>query len=220
MSQGTLLDKVWDLHAVRALEDGRTQLFVGAHYMNEVTCSPAFSMLRERGLTVRFPQRTFGVVDHVNPTDGSGRPYKDAIAEEVTAYVEENSKRFGFAFYGPESADNGIVHVIMPELGITQPGMTICCGDSHTSTHGALGALATGLFAARSVNQAGADGLFYGHPAQFLIQLVAAVIVIGFAFTLTYGIATALNRTIGLSVSDTEEQVGLDISEHGERAYA
>ena len=145
MSQGTLLDKVWDLHAVRALEDGRTQLFVGAHYMNEVTCSPAFSMLRERGLTVRFPQRTFGVVDHVNPTDGSGRPYKDAIAEEVTAYVEENSKRFGFAFYGPESADNGIVHVIMPELGITQPGMTICCGDSHTSTHGALGALAFGI---------------------------------------------------------------------------
>jgi Amt family ammonium transporter len=85
---------------------------------------------------------------------------------------------------------------------------------------GAWGALATGLFAARSVNPAGADGLFYGHPAQFLIQLVAAVIVIGFAFTLTYGIATALNRTIGLSVSDTEEQVGLDISEHGERAYA
>jgi 3-isopropylmalate/(R)-2-methylmalate dehydratase large subunit len=144
----TLFHKVWNAHAVRTLPSGQTQLFVGLHLIHEVTTPQAFDMLRQQGWRVAFPERTFGTVDHIVPTDSRRRPFVDLIAEEMTAALERNCRDFGIRLWGPEgpgSENQGIVHVIGPELGLTQPGMTIACGDSHTSTHGALGALAFGI---------------------------------------------------------------------------
>src|SRR5438874_9903783 len=144
----TLFSKVWNAHAVRRLPSGQTQLFVGLHLIHEVTTPQAFDMLRQHGWRVAFPERTFGTVDHIVPTESRRRPFVDLIAEEMTAALERNCRDFGIRLWGPEGAgseNQGIVHVIGPELGLTQPGMTIACGDSHTSTHGALGALAFGI---------------------------------------------------------------------------
>lgn len=141
----TLLDKVWAAHAVRELASGQTQLFIGLHLVHEVTSPQAFRMLRERGLSVRYPGRTFATVDHIIPTDGSERPLLDDMAERMFVEIERNVGEGGIKFFDEASGQQGIVHVIGPELGLTQPGMTIACGDSHTSTHGALGAVAFGV---------------------------------------------------------------------------
>mgnify|MGYP005848163923 FL=1 len=141
----SLLDKVWDAHSVRELPGGQTQLFIGLHLIHEVTSPQAFAALREAGLRVRFPQRTFATVDHIIPTDSQRRPLGDPLAEEMLQHLERNCAEHGIAFFGPDSGKQGIVHVIGPELGLTQPGMTIACGDSHTSTHGAFGAVAFGI---------------------------------------------------------------------------
>ncbi len=141
----TLLDKVWRLHTVRELPSGQTQLFVGLHLIHEVTSPQAFHMLRERGLSVRFPERTFATMDHIVPTDEQTRPFADPLAEQMAAALIENCRQYGIPLFDIGSGRQGIVHVIGPELGLTQPGMTIACGDSHTSTHGALGALAFGI---------------------------------------------------------------------------
>ena len=145
MSQATLFDKVWDLHTVGTLETGETQLFIGLHLVHEVTSPQAFQMLDERGLPVLHPERTFATVDHIVPTDRQVRPLADPMAEEMYEVLERNAARHGIAFYGLDSDYQGIVHVIGPELGLTQPGMTIACGDSHTSTHGAFGTIAFGI---------------------------------------------------------------------------
>jgi 3-isopropylmalate/(R)-2-methylmalate dehydratase large subunit len=141
----TLFHKVWDAHAVRALPSGQTQLFVGLHLIHEVTSPQAFDMLRRHGWRVARPDRTFGTVDHIVPTRARQRPFLDLMAEEMTASLERNCRDSGIRLWSADDADQGIVHVIGPELGLTQPGMTIACGDSHTSTHGALGALAFGI---------------------------------------------------------------------------
>ncbi|MBN1419051.1 MAG: 3-isopropylmalate dehydratase large subunit [Planctomycetes bacterium] len=141
----TLLDKVWDLHAVRDLPGGATQLYVGLHLIHEVTSPQAFAELRARGFRVRRPDRTFATVDHIIPTDDRRRPFADALAEEMFQALERNVADFGITFLAPESGRQGIVHVVGPELGLTQPGLTIACGDSHTSTHGAFGAIAFGV---------------------------------------------------------------------------
>ncbi len=153
----SLLDKVWDLHTVRELPSGQTQLFIGLHLIHEVTSPQAFAALRDAGgaaagplghkagLRVRRPDRTFATVDHIIPTDSQARPLGDALAEEMLQHLERNCAEHGIAFFGPGSGKQGIVHVIGPELGLTQPGMTIACGDSHTSTHGAFGAVAFGI---------------------------------------------------------------------------
>src|SRR5436309_8175414 len=141
----TLLQKVWDRHAVRKLPTGQTQLFVGLHLVHEVTSPQAFDMLRLRGSKVAFPERTFATVDHIVPTLDQSRPFLDVLAEEMMTALERNCREFGIPLYGLDSANQGIVHVIGPELGLTQPGMTIACGDSHTSTHGAFGAIAFGI---------------------------------------------------------------------------
>jgi 3-isopropylmalate/(R)-2-methylmalate dehydratase large subunit len=145
MSGRSLLDKVWDAHTVRELPSGQTQLLIGLHLIHEVTSPQAFASLREAGLPVRLPARTFATVDHIVPTDSQGRPLSDPLAEEMLAALERNTAEHGIRFFGPESGKQGIVHVIGPELGLTQPGMTIACGDSHTSTHGAFGAVAFGI---------------------------------------------------------------------------
>jgi 3-isopropylmalate/(R)-2-methylmalate dehydratase large subunit len=145
MSKGTLFDKVWDLHTVGILPSGQTQLLIGLHLIHEVTSPQAFGMLRDRGLKVPFPQMTVATVDHIVPTDNQVRPFVDSLAEEMIEALEKNCKEFGIKFYNIGSGNQGIVHVIAPEQGLTQPGMTIACGDSHTSTHGAFGAIAFGI---------------------------------------------------------------------------
>ncbi len=141
----SLFDKVWDTHSVRELPNGQTQLFIGLHLIHEVTSPQAFAMLRERGLEVRFPERTFATVDHIIPTQSQARPLADDLAESMMVALERNTQQRGIPLFDPESGDQGIVHVVGPELGLTQPGMTIACGDSHTSTHGAFGAVAFGI---------------------------------------------------------------------------
>ncbi|OLT58748.1 3-isopropylmalate dehydratase large subunit [Moorena bouillonii] len=145
MSARTLFDKVWYLHSVGTLPSGQTQLFIGLHLIHEVTSPQAFAMLRERGLKVLFPERTVATVDHIVPTENQGRPFADVLAEEMMQALENSSKEFGIRFYNIGSGNQGIVHVIAPEQGLTQPGMTVACGDSHTSTHGAFGAIAFGI---------------------------------------------------------------------------
>lgn len=145
MSERTLFDKVWDLHTVKILPSGQTQLFIGLHLIHEVTSPQAFAMLRERGLQVLYPDRTVATVDHIVPTDSQMRPFKDDLAEEMMQSLERNAEENGIRFYNIGSGNQGIVHVIAPEQGLTQPGMTIACGDSHTSTHGAFGAIAFGI---------------------------------------------------------------------------
>jgi len=145
MSQNTLYDKVWDRHKVTTLPNGQDQLFVGLHLIHEVTSPQAFGMLKERGLEVARPDLTHATVDHIVPTGNQDRPYAEDAAENMMAELEENVRDAGIQFSDPTTGDQGIVHVIGPEQGITQPGKTIVCGDSHTSTHGAFGALAFGI---------------------------------------------------------------------------
>jgi 3-isopropylmalate/(R)-2-methylmalate dehydratase large subunit len=141
----TLLQKVWDLHKVRTLPTGSTQLFIGLHLIHEVTTPQAFDALRQRGWRVARPDRTFATVDHIVPTRERQRPFLDVMAEDMIASLERNCRDFGIPLYDIGDDRQGIVHVIGPELGLTQPGMTIACGDSHTSTHGAFGAVAFGI---------------------------------------------------------------------------
>jgi 3-isopropylmalate/(R)-2-methylmalate dehydratase large subunit len=145
MSKGTLFDKVWQTHRVGTLPSGQTQLFIGLHLIHEVTSPQAFAMLRERDLTVPFPERTLATVDHIVPTENQARPFSDVLAEEMIQALEDNCKQYGIRFNNVGSGRQGIVHVIAPEQGLTQPGMTIACGDSHTSTHGAFGAISFGI---------------------------------------------------------------------------
>lgn len=141
----TLYEKVFDRHVVRKLPSGQYQLFMGLHLIHEVTSPQAFSMLEERGLSVSFPDRTYATVDHIIPTTSQLRPFQDTLAERMMVALETNTRKHGIRFFSPEKEEQGIVHVVGPERGLTQPGMTICCGDSHTATHGAFGALAFGI---------------------------------------------------------------------------
>ena len=141
----TLFQKVWDHHAVRTLPNGQTQLYIGLHLVHEVTSPQAFAELRERGWPVKSPERTFATIDHIVPTRAQARPFADEMAESMTAALERNCREHGIQFFDLASGSQGIVHVIGPEMGLTQPGMTIACGDSHTSTHGAFGAIAFGI---------------------------------------------------------------------------
>jgi len=145
MAGRTLYDKIWQSHAVGTLPTGQTQLFIGLHLIHEITTAPAFDMLRETGMDVAFRDRTFATVDHIVPTDVRQRPFLDHEAEELIQVLERNVEQFGVEFFGLNSQNQGIVHVIGPQLGLTQPGMTLACGDSHTSTHGAFGTLAFGI---------------------------------------------------------------------------
>lgn len=145
MSERTLYDKVWDRHAVAELPTGQTQLFIGLHLIHEVTSPQAFGMLRERDLELAYPTLIHATVDHIVPTADQSRPFSDEEAEIMMSELEKNVRERGISFADPNSGEQGIVHVIGPEKGLTQPGKTIVCGDSHTSTHGAFGALAFGI---------------------------------------------------------------------------
>jgi 3-isopropylmalate/(R)-2-methylmalate dehydratase large subunit len=141
----SLYEKVFEAHTVKQLDSGQYQLLMGLHLVHEVTSPQAFAMLRERGLRVLHPERTFATCDHIIPTKSQLRPFADDMAEQMLVELERSCREHGIRYLSPDKGEQGIVHVIGPELGLTQPGMTICCGDSHTSTHGAFGAIAFGI---------------------------------------------------------------------------
>lgn len=140
-----LYQKVWNIHEVKQLSGGRSQLFIGLHLIHEVTSPQAFAMLKELDLKVAYPDRTFATVDHIIPTCNPERPFTDPLAEEMMVAIEKNTEENEITFFNPESGKQGVVHIVAPEMGLTQPGMTVACGDSHTATHGAFGAIAFGI---------------------------------------------------------------------------
>ena len=141
----SLFQKVWEAHTVRQLANGQTQLLIGTHLIHEVTSPQAFGMLRDLKLKVAMPHRTFATVDHIVPTDQFAEPYADPLAQAMMNALRQNCAEFGITFFERSTGKQGIVHIVGPEQGITQPGTTIACGDSHTSTHGAFGAIAFGI---------------------------------------------------------------------------
>ncbi|MCK0156704.1 3-isopropylmalate dehydratase large subunit [Cellulophaga sp. F20128] len=141
----TLFDKVWDSHVVRKIENGPDVLFIDRHMVHEVTSPVAFLGIKSRNIGVKHPEKTFATADHNTPTINQHLPVEDPLSAKQLKALEENSNNYGISYWGLGHEKNGIVHVVGPEYGITQPGATIVCGDSHTSTHGAFGAIAFGI---------------------------------------------------------------------------
>ncbi len=141
----TLFDKIWDKHVVQMIEDGPTQLYIDRLYCHEVTSPQAFAGMRERGLKCFRPDHIYCMPDHNTPTHDQDKPIEDPVSKKQVDTLSKNAAEFGLTHYGMMSKDNGIIHVVGPEKGLSLPGMTIVCGDSHTSTHGAMGAVAFGI---------------------------------------------------------------------------
>lgn len=141
----TLFDKIWDKHVVQVVEDGPTQLYIERLYCHEVTSPQAFDGLRERGLKCFRPQQIFCMPDHNTPTHDQDKPIDEPVSQKQVDTLARNAQEFGLTHYAMNTKDNGIIHVVGPEKGLSLPGMTIVCGDSHTSTHGAVGAVAFGI---------------------------------------------------------------------------
>ena len=141
----TLFDKIWDRHVVQTVKDGPTQLYIDRLYCHEVTSPQAFDSMRQRGLKCFRPQQIFCMPDHNTPTHDQDKPIADPVSRKQVETLERNAREFGLAHFAVGSRDNGVIHVVGPEKGLSLPGMTIVCGDSHTSTHGAMGAVAFGI---------------------------------------------------------------------------
>lgn len=141
----TLFDKIWDKHVVQQVEDGPTQLYIDRLYCHEVTSPQAFDGMRARGLKCYRPEKIFCMPDHNTPMHDQDKPIADSVSKKQVDTLAKNAAEFGLTHYGMMSKDNGIIHVVGPEKGLSLPGMTIVCGDSHTSTHGAMGAVAFGI---------------------------------------------------------------------------
>ena len=141
----TLFDKIWDKHVVQLVADGPTQLYIDRLYCHEVTSPQAFDGMRARGLKCFRPEKIYCMPDHNTPTHDQDKPIADPVSKAQVDALERNAHEFGLTYYGMMSKDNGIIHVVGPEKGLSLPGMTIVCGDSHTSTHGAMGAVAFGI---------------------------------------------------------------------------
>lgn len=159
-----LFNRIWDEHTVRLLPSGQTQLFIGMHLIHEVTSPQAFQILRDRGLKVKYPARTIATVDHIIPTLNQARPFADSLAEEMMSAIEKNCRDFGVTLLNLDDKRQGIVHVVGPEQGLTQPGMTMACGDSHTSTHGAFGAIAFGIGTSQVADVLATQTMALGRP--------------------------------------------------------
>lgn len=159
-----LFNRIWDDHTVRQLPSGQTQLFIGQHLVHEVTSPQAFQMLRDRGLSVMYPERTLATVDHIIPTQNQARPFADDLAEEMMSAIEKNCRDFGITLLNLSDKRQGIVHVVGPELGLTQPGITLACGDSHTSTHGAFGCIAFGIGTSQVADVLASQTMALGKP--------------------------------------------------------
>src|SRR5436305_10562130 len=167
----TLFEKLWDEHIVAAPEGQSTLLYVDLHLVHEVTSPQAFDGLRTAGRKVREPLRTIATVDHNIPTEPRGTPIFDPIAKKQIEALQKNCREFGVRLFDMDAPEQGIVHVIGPELGFTQPGMTIVCGDSHTSTHGAFGALAFGIGTSEVEHVLATQCLQQRKPKTMLIQV-------------------------------------------------
>ncbi|HTN01965.1 3-isopropylmalate dehydratase large subunit [Planctellipticum variicoloris] len=166
-----LFHKVWDLHSVRTLPSGQTQLFIGLHLIHEVTSPQAFAMLRERGLKAAHPELTVATVDHIVPTEDQARPFADNLAEQMMSAIEQNCREFGIRLFDLKDSRQGVVHIVGPEQGLTQPGMTIACGDSHTSTHGAFGAIAFGIGTSQVADVLATQTMAIGKPKVRRIEV-------------------------------------------------
>ena len=167
----TLFDKVWNSHVVAEERDSPTVLYIDLHLLHEVTSPQAFSGLRERNLKVRRPDKSFATIDHSVPTTDPSMPMTDLVAAKQIEQMETNCRTFGIPLYGMKSPQRGIVHVIGPELGLTQPGMTIVCGDSHTATHGAFGALAFGIGTSEVEHVLASQCLLQRKPKTFEVRV-------------------------------------------------
>ncbi len=166
----TLLEKIWDKHLVIQEPDAPGVLYIDLHLVHEVTSPQAFTGLRQKQLSVRRPDRTVATMDHSTPTTGLALPMIDSMAAHQLQTLADNCGEFGIPLYDMESAERGIVHVIGPELGLTQPGMTIVCGDSHTATHGAFGALAFGIGTSEVEHVLATQCLLQVRPRTFAVQ--------------------------------------------------
>src|SRR5581483_4247683 len=167
----TLFEKVWDAHLVVDPPGRSPILYIDLHLVHEVTSPQAFDGLREAGRTVRQPKRTFATVDHNVPTTPRGTPIVDPIAARQIHALQQNCKEFNIPLFDIDSPEQGIVHVIGPDLGLTQPGMTIVCGDSHTSTHGAFGALAFGIGTSEVEHVLATQCLPQSKPKSMLVDI-------------------------------------------------
>ncbi|OQA46024.1 MAG: 3-isopropylmalate dehydratase large subunit [Chloroflexi bacterium ADurb.Bin325] len=167
----TLLDKIWDAHVVAQEPGSPAILYIDLHLVHEVTSPQAFQTLRERGLKVRRPDKTLATVDHSIPTYDRSLPIRDALAAKQVAQLATNCQEFDVPLYSPETGRQGIVHVIGPELGRTQPGMTIVCGDSHTATHGAFGSLAFGIGTSEVGHVLATQCLLQHKPKNFEVRV-------------------------------------------------
>jgi 3-isopropylmalate/(R)-2-methylmalate dehydratase large subunit len=170
MKKQTLFEKIWDSHVVASEAGSPTVLYIDLHLIHEVTSPQAFTGLRQKGNKVRRPDRTFATMDHSIPTIGLDLPLKDKIAAKQLAQLRQNCQDFGIPLFDMNSDQRGIVHIIGPEQGLTQPGMTIVCGDSHTSTHGAFGALAFGIGTSEVEHVLTTQCLLQTRPKTFLVQ--------------------------------------------------
>lgn len=170
MKPKTLFQKIWDSHLVAESDDAPSIIYIDLHLVHEVTSPQAFSGLREKGLKVRRPDRTIGTMDHSTPTVSLDLETADAMAVQQLRQFEQNCKDFGIQFYGLDSPNRGIVHVIGPEQGFTQPGQTIVCGDSHTATHGAFGALAFGIGTSEVEHVFASQSLLQNRPQTALVK--------------------------------------------------
>ena len=167
----TLFDKVWDSHVVKSIEGGPDVLFIDRHMVHEVTSPVAFLGLKKRDLPVLHPERTFATADHNTPTVNQHLPVADPLSRNQLKALEENAKNHGISYWGLGHEKNGIVHVVGPEYGITQPGATIVCGDSHTSTHGAFGAIAFGIGTSEVEMVLSAQCIMQPKPKKMLITI-------------------------------------------------
>lgn len=167
----TLFDKVWDAHVVQEVEDGPTQVYIDRHFCHEVTSPQAFNGLRERGVKVFRPEKTTATPDHNIPTWDQDKPIADAISKHQVDTLTKNCEEFGITLYGLGHEKNGVVHVVGPENGLTQPGMTIVCGDSHTSTHGAFGSIAFGIGTSEVEMVLASQCILQPKPKRMLIKI-------------------------------------------------
>src|SRR5262249_21918737 len=188
MTARTLLDKIWDRHVVCAGPEGSSILYIDLHLVHEVTSPQAFTGLREAGRIVRRPDLTFATLDHNIPTSGNRMVLEDALARTQVEALRKNCRDFGVQLFDLDTPEQGIVHVIGPELGLTQPGMTIVCGDSHTSTHGAFAALAFGI---------GTSEVEHVLATQCLVQKKPKTMLVHFSGTISKGV-TSKDLILGL----------------------
>lgn len=175
MEPRTLFDKIWDAHVVKSVEDGPDVLYIDRHYIHEVTSPQAFLGLRQRGIGVFRPERTTAVADHNIPTEDQHLPIRDVVSRAQVAALAENCRTNGIEYFGIGHHNNGIVHVTGPELGYTLPGMTIVCGDSHTSTHGAFGTIAFGIGTSEVEMVLASQCILQTRPARMRITINGAL---------------------------------------------